>query len=65
MATTTATITLSSADLLSDNLSLSSTATLYDAGTTIGLTQYEMGRVLIPSSDTNVNINKSYGSRCW
>jgi hypothetical protein len=54
MATTTATITLSSADLLSDNLSLSSTTTLYDAGTTIGLTQYEMGRVLIPSSDTNV-----------
>ena len=54
MATTTATITLSSADLLSDNLSLSSTTTLYDAGTTTGLTQYEMGRVLIPSSDTNV-----------
>ena len=53
MATTTATITLSSADLLSDNLSLSSTTTLYDAGTTIGLTQYEMGRVLIPSSNTN------------
>ena len=54
MATTTATITLSSADLLGDNLSLSSTTTLYDAGTTIGLTQYEMGRVLIPSSNTNV-----------
>jgi hypothetical protein len=33
MATTTATITLASADLLSDNLSLSSTRTLYDAGT--------------------------------
>jgi hypothetical protein len=53
MATTTATITLSSADLLSDNLSLSSTTTLYDANTTTGLTQYEMGRVLIPSSNTN------------
>jgi hypothetical protein len=53
MATTTATITLASADLLSDNLSLSSTTTLYDANTTTGLTQYEMGRVLIPSSDTN------------
>ena len=53
MATTTATITLSSADLLSDNLSLSSTTTIYDAGTTTGLTQYEMGRVLIPSSNTN------------
>ena len=54
MATTTATITLSSADLLSDSLSLSSTATLYDAGTTTGLTQYETGRVTVPSSDTKV-----------
>jgi hypothetical protein len=54
MATTTATITLASADLLGDNLSLSSTTTLYDAGTITGLTQYEMGRVLIPSSNTNV-----------
>ena len=53
MATTTATITLSSADLLSDNLSLSATTTLYDTGTTTGLTQYEMGRVTVPSSDTN------------
>ncbi len=49
MATTTATITLSSADLLSDNLSLSSTATLYDGGTTTGLTQYDMGKVDIPA----------------
>ena len=53
MATTTATITLASADLLSDSLSLSSTTTLYDAGTTTGLTQYDMGRVVVPSSDTN------------
>jgi len=53
MATTTATITLASADLLSDSLSLSSTTTLYDAGTTTGLTQYETGRVVVPSSDTN------------
>ena len=53
MATTTATITLSSADLLSDNLSLSATTTLYNTGTTTGLTQYEMGRVTVPSSDTN------------
>ena len=44
MATTTATITLSSADLLSDNLSLSSTTTLYDMGTTNGITQMKMGR---------------------
>ena len=34
MATTTATITLSSADLLSDNLSLSTTTTLNKGGTT-------------------------------
>jgi len=53
MATTTATITLASTDLLSDSLSLSSTSTLYDAGTTTGLTQYDMGRVVVPSSDTN------------
>jgi hypothetical protein len=53
MATTTATITLASADLLSDSLSLSSTATLYDAGTTTGLTQYDSGRVKIPG-DGNI-----------
>ena len=34
MATTTATITLSSSDLLSQALSLSKTATLYKGGTT-------------------------------
>ena len=44
MATTTATITLSSADLLSDNLSLSATSTLYDMGTTNGIAQMKMGR---------------------
>ena len=54
MATTTATITLASTDLLSDSLSLSSTSTLYDAGTTTGLTQYETGRVTVPSGDTNL-----------
>jgi len=53
MATTTATITLASADLLSDSLSLSSTTTLYDAGTTTGLTQMVYERVVVPSSDTN------------
>ena len=53
MATTTATITLASSDLLTDNLSLSSTTTLYDSGTTTGLTQYKMGKVTVPSSDTN------------
>jgi len=53
MATTTATITLTSTDLLTDSLSLSATQTLYKAGTTTGVTEYEMGRVTIPSSDTN------------
>ena len=53
MATTTATLTLSSADLMTNNLSLSATTTLYDAGTTTGLTQYKMGKVTVPSSDTN------------
>jgi|TARA_R100001443_G_scaffold62_2_gene227 hypothetical protein len=38
MATTTATITLESADLLTDVLSLSTTATLTKAGTSTGLT---------------------------
>ena len=40
MATTTATITLSSADLTGDALSLSTTATLTKAGTVTGLTQF-------------------------
>ena len=49
MATTTATITLSSADLLSDNLSLSATTTLYKGGTTAtGLEQVNYHRAIIP-----------------
>jgi hypothetical protein len=39
MATTTATITLSSTDLLSDELALSTTSTLTTAGTSTGVTQ--------------------------
>ena len=39
MATTTATIILSSTDLLSDELSLSTTATLTEAGNSTGVTQ--------------------------
>ena len=39
MATTTAAITITSADLLTDALSLSATNTLYKAGTTVGLDQ--------------------------
>ena len=40
MATTTATLTLSSADLTGDALALSTTATLVKAGTVTGLTQF-------------------------
>jgi len=39
MATTTATITLSSADMMDNALSLSNTATLYTAGTNTGITE--------------------------
>jgi hypothetical protein len=44
MATTTAAITISSADLLTDPLSLSTTSTLYKAGTSTGLEQVKMGK---------------------
>ena len=39
MATTTATLTLTSSDLASDTLSLSATKSCYKAGTTVGLDQ--------------------------
>ena len=39
MATTTASLTLESADLFDDSLSISNTTTLHKAGTTIGLDQ--------------------------
>jgi hypothetical protein len=56
MATTTATITLSSADLLSDNLSLSSTMNLYKDGTTAtGLEQMNYHRLIIPTG-TNFDL---------
>ena len=46
MATTTASITLGSPDILSNAISLSSTATLFSGGTTkTGLTQVKSGRV--------------------
>ena len=45
MATTTATITLASSDILTDALSVSATSTLYkDASTSTGLDQVRMGR---------------------
>ena len=50
MATTTATITLASSDLLSDSLSLSSTMTLYQNGTTAtGLDECNYHRANIPT----------------
>ena len=50
MATTTASITLSSSDLLSDNLSLSATMNLYQNGTTAtGLDEMNYHRVNIPT----------------
>ena len=50
MATTTASITLSSSDLLSDSLSLSSTMTLYQNGTTAtGLDECNYHRANIPT----------------
>jgi hypothetical protein len=56
MATTTATITLSSADLLSDNLSLSSTMSLYQDNTTAtGLEQMNYHRLVIPTG-TNFDL---------
>ena len=50
MATTTATITLSSSDLLSDNLSLSATMNLYKGGTTATvLDQMNYHRLVVPT----------------
>jgi hypothetical protein len=56
MATTTATITLSSADLLSDNLSLSATMNLYQHNTTAtGLDEMNYHRLVIPTG-TNFDL---------
>ena len=51
MATTTATLTLSSADLLTDGLSLSATQTLYKVGTTTGLDSIQYERLEVPTGD--------------
>jgi len=57
MATTTASITISSGDLTGDALSLSSTATLTKAGTTTGLDQTTgVGRILYGSAGVNTLI---------
>ena len=49
MATTTATLTLTSTDLLTDSLSLSATQTLYKAGTTTGLDSIQYERLEVAS----------------
>tara|TARA_R110000787_G_scaffold283268_1_gene395857 strand:- start:421 stop:885 length:465 start_codon:yes stop_codon:yes gene_type:complete len=60
MATTTATITLSSSDLLTDNLSLSATMNLYKGGTTAtGLDELNYHRALIPTGTNFVLISES------
>jgi|TARA_R110000765_G_scaffold181207_1_gene287195 hypothetical protein len=51
MATTTATLTLSSSDLLSNALSLSATQTLYKAGTTTGLDSIQYEKLEVPTGD--------------
>jgi len=51
MATTTATLTLSSSDLLSDALSVSATQTLYKAGTTTGLDSIQYEKLEVPTGD--------------
>ena len=57
MATTTATITLSSSDLLTDNLSLSATMNLNKGGTTAtGLDQFRMERFILPTGDNQVDL---------
>ena len=61
MATTTATITLSSADLLSDNLSLSATTTLNKHNTiSTGLDEMRMERLEIPIDDYGGGTAKQY-----
>lgn len=60
MATTTATLTLSSADLTGDALSLSTTATLTKAGTVTGLDQTTgVGRKTTTSTSQYTLVNKA------
>jgi len=61
MATTTATITLASADLLSNNLSLSTTTTLNKHNTiATGLDEMRMERLEIPIDDYGGGTAKQY-----
>ena len=60
MATTTASISLSSSDLLSDNMSLSATMTLYQNGTTAtGLDECNYHRANIPTGTSFALIEES------
>ena len=57
MATTTATVTINSTDLLSDELSLSTTATLTEAGNSTGLTGTSgLGRKTLASGDAQYTL---------
>ena len=59
MATTTATLTLSSADLSSQALSITATSTLYKAGTTIGLDQTTgLTKKIYAAAQSNIEIIK-------
>ena len=60
MATTTATITLSSSDILSSAVSISETMTLYKGGTTAtGLEQMNYHRAIIPTGTNFTLIQES------
>ena len=55
MATTTATITINSSDLTGDPLALSTTATLYKAGQTVGLENTSgVGRTKVVSTSSTI-----------
>ena len=57
MATTTATLTISSADLTSNPLSITTSSTLYKAGTTLGLDQTTgLVRKKYPTAQSNAEI---------
>tara|TARA_Y100001938_G_C8013246_1_gene391200 strand:+ start:175 stop:576 length:402 start_codon:yes stop_codon:yes gene_type:complete len=56
MATTTATLTLSSSDLSSNSLSISSSSTLYKAGTTVGLDQTKHERRKYAAAQSNTTL---------
>ena len=57
MATTTATLTLTSADLSSQGLGVTATSTLYKAGTTIGLDQTTgLTKKIYAAAQTNTEI---------